>query len=350
MKTLIYTLSALMLLVACREENLHLPTDFSYEIPPEEISEDVNVGAYFYHYNTEDWNQLLPFEPLQGKYDALSPEVMVQQRTWADQAGVDFFIFSWNHTGQDEALISNFVTGRNQSVKMVINYNLAHLNAKPDAPLVGAKLDSMINDFRNLAASHFRQDYYFAVNGQPVVLISPVNLPVSLSASVDFPSIVAALNEAMTAAGIDLYLMGEITEGWLPPQRYSPSLRAMDAVVLKDWATENYDRSVFFASFSDQNWSHWNDSTEVWGIDFVPCIFPGFTDKAMNPESVLYDIERSETFYTDYSNVAKRNLGDSRIVLVNSWNNFQRGTALEPAQTYGTTYLDITRTQFTVNP
>ncbi len=41
-------------------------------------------------------------------------------------------------------------------------------------------------------------------------------------------------------------------------------------------------------------------------------------------------------------------MSKKRIVLVNSWNNFQVGTTLEPAKEYGTTYLDITKKEFKV--
>lgn len=350
MKAPLYLIVTFLLLAGCQEENEYLPTNFNYDIPPEEITEDVSVGAYYYPYETETWTTPSAFSPLAGEYRSLNPEVMTQQRDWAAEAGVNFFIFDWNNTPEDEALLNNFISGRNNAVQMVINFNLAHLNATPDTPLAGEKLDTLVSELRQLATEHFTKEYYFTTNGQPVVLISPINQPISVSGSLDFPAIISALREALTAAGVELYMIGEITEGWLPPQRYSESLRAMDAVVLKDWSTENYDRSVFFASYSDQNWSHWNDSTMVWGVDFVPCIFPGFTDKAMNPESVLYDIDRSEEFYSTYSQVAKRNMSDRRMVLINSWNNYSLGTAIEPTQEYGTTYLEITKSQFKVTP
>ncbi|HEX7847933.1 MAG TPA: glycoside hydrolase family 99-like domain-containing protein, partial [Chitinophagaceae bacterium] len=116
-----------------------------------------------------------------------------------------------------------------------------------------------------------------------------------------------------------------------------------------NWSTDNYDRSVLFNPFSDMNWKNWTDSTTQWGIDFTPCIFPGFNDKKFAPTSKLYDIGRTPEFFTDYCNVAKRNMGSKRIVLINSWNHFQMGTSLEPATEYGTTYLDITKTQFKLN-
>ena len=46
------------------------------------------------------------------------------------------------------------------------------------------------------------------------------------------------------------------------------------------------------------------------------------------------------------SNVAKRNIGSKNIVLVNSWNNYQKGTNLEPTEENKSEFLKITRNQF----
>jgi hypothetical protein len=143
--------------------------------------------------------------------------------------------------------------------------------------------------------------------------------------------------------------MGEITSGWLPPVRYAPAIKAMDAVNLNNWSTDGYDRSVFFASYSDMNWKNWTDSTTSWNIDFTPVIFPGFNDKAMTPASKLFDLGGSKEFYVDYCNVAKRNMSKKRIVLINSWNNFQMGTSIEPTVEYGKLFLETTKKEFKIN-
>lgn len=59
-------------------------------------------------------------------------------------------------------------------------------------------------------------------------------------------------------------------------------------------------------------------------------------------------MERTEKFFIDYCNVAKRNLGSKRFVIVNSWNDFCKGNALEPGEEYGTSSLEILKDQFSV--
>ena len=273
---------------------------------------------------------------------------MAQHRAWADAGGVDFFIFNWNGASTGDPLLNAFVNGRTEKVKMVINYNTAHLSATNASPLTGAKLTTMINELKTLVANHFTKDYYFRTGNKPVILITPLNLSTSAAASIDFTQVIPSVKTALNAVGVDLYVLGEITTGWLPPVRYATATKAMDGVTATNWSTDVYDRSVFFNAFSDQNWKNWTDSTTKWNVDFTPTIFPGFNDKKTSPASKMYDVGRTAPFYTDYCNVAKRNMASKRIVLINSWNSFQFGTSLEPTTEYGNTYLDITKAQFKV--
>lgn len=348
MKRTLHIAAAIILLASCKKEDLYLPPNFNYDIPQVNLTENANVGAYYYNYSPADWAKKYSDTPVLGQYSALNAEVMAQHRAWADVGGVDFFIFNWNGAASGNPLLGSFINGRNNHVKMVINYNIAHLSATNAAPLTGTKLNTMINEFKGFAADHFGKDYYFKVKGQPVVMITPLNLASNAASSVNYATVIPALRKSMDSLGVDLYIIGEITSGWLPPQRYAPAIKVMDGVDLSNWSTDVYDRAVFFPSYSDMNWKNWSDSTTQWGVDYVPCVFPGFNDKTMSPASKLYDIVRTEKFYTDYCNVAKRNMGRERIVLVNSWNNFQVSSALEPAKTYGTKYLELTRSQFKV--
>lgn len=348
MKKLFNISCLIIVLVSCKKQDQYLPPNFNYKIEPVAITENVNVGAYYFNYTAADWSKKYTFTPEKGEYNALTPAIMDQHRQWADQGGVDFFIFNWNGAATGDPLLNSFVNGRNSNVKMVINYNTAHLAATNSSPLTGAKLTTMINELKTLATNHFTKDHYFKTGDQPVILITPLNLSSSATTSIDFTTVIPAVKQALSSVGVNAYIMGEITTGWLPPQRYVTATKVMDAITANNWSTDVYDRFVFFNAFIDQNWKNWTDSTSTWKVDFTPVIFPGFNDKVMTPASKLYDIGRTPEFYTDFSNVAKRNMSRKRIVLINSWNNFQFGTTLEPAKEYGSTYLDITKKEFKV--
>jgi hypothetical protein len=348
MKNILYAIWIVLLLGSCNNEEEYLPTNFNHPIPQVNITENVNVGLFYYNYTPADWTKKYTGTPTLGEYSALTPSVMDQHRTWADLGGIDYFIFKWNGAA-DDSLLNNFKTGRTQNVRMVINYNTAHLGASASSPLEGDKLTTMTDELKTFASAHFGSDDYFKINGNPVLLITPVDASLG---SVDYTAVIPAVRTELSSIGVNPFIIGEINGGWLPPQRYSTANQAFDAVVLSDWKADGnygYDRSVFFAPFIDYAFINWSDSTTAWGIDFVPCILPGFDDRVMSPSSKIFTVERSINFYTDMCNVAKSNMGINRIVTINSWNDFQYGTTLEPTQEYGTDYLEVTRTQFKIN-
>ena len=349
MKRLLYIATLSIVLFSCKKQEKFLPPDFNYKIPDVPVSQDVNIGAYYSNYSGTDWSKKYTGIPTLGEYSALDASVMAQHRMWADKGGVNFFIFNWNGAASGDPLLNSFTNGRSEQVQMVINYNTAHLSASNGSPLTAAKLEKMINEVKSLATTHFDKEYYFKIDGKPVVLVTPLNLSSNAANSIDYTTVVPAVKQALNDIGIEIYLVGEISSGWLPPQRYATAIKSMDAVVLNNWSTTTYDRASFFASFSDINWKNWKDSTTAWGtVDFVPCVFPGYNDKTMSPSSKVYDIERTVDFYKNYCNVAKLNMSDKRLVFINSWNHFQVGNTLEPTVEYGETYLEATRKNFKV--
>lgn len=348
MKNIIYLIIITLTVFSCKKEDQYLPPVFNYPIPQVDITSNVIAGAFYYNYVAADWAKKYTYTPQLGEYNALTASVMAQHRAWADAGGIDFLTITWDGTIGDP-LLTSFVTGRNENVKLVINYNTAHLKATNAAALVGAKLTTMLSEFKTLSANHFTKGHYFTINGNPVVMITPINLLTTAAASIDYVAVVAALKADLKLAGITPFIIAEITSGWLAPQRYSTVLKSFDAVVLSNWTCNGnygYDRSVFYPAFTDESFRNWKDSTTVWGNNFVPCISPGFDDKVMTPASKNFNLERSTQFYIDNCNVAKRNMGTKRIVMINSWNNFQYGTTIEPTKEYGLEYLNITKSQF----
>ena len=122
-------------------------------------------------------------------------------------------------------------------------------------------------------------------------------------------------------------------------------LKVMDAIVITTWNTSDYDRWWAFYSFVDLSYQNWKTTLEKMGVEFVPCIFPGFEDPSSSSQRA---IARTEANYIDYTNVAKRSMGEHQLVIVNSWNDFMKGTSLEPATEYGAKYLELTKKAFKV--
>lgn len=315
-----------MLFYACKKNEPTLVPNFNYEIPQVELDGDVHVGAYYFF------------------YDSLSNIDRQKHFSDAEKGGVDYFVMPYTSELSNDN-IQKTLDANTSSVKWVLNYSLSQLNATNDSPLTGLKLTKLLDDFNNLATLYITKDNYYKVNGKPLIIINALNLSANTAQSINFGEVVAALKNSLKAQGIEAYVVGEMTTGWIPPQRYANAIKAMDAVTLSNWGTDNYDRSNFFPSFLDLNWKNWTDSLSKWEVDFIPNILPGFDDKLTNVNSKLYVLERSSDFYNDLTNVAKRNMGTSRIVLIHSWNDVSKLTGIEPKAPYGNTYIDITKKQ-----
>ncbi|MBE5034397.1 glycoside hydrolase family 99-like domain-containing protein [Gallalistipes aquisgranensis] len=356
---LLGTVLAGAVFVSCDKDE-YLPPDknkYIYDIPQITLTESARVGAYYTNIATTYWRKdgapQYTGTPVLGEYTSLTESVMEQHVEWADEAGLDYFVFGWNAGSTDDALLSLFASKRAaDGVRMVVNFNTSHLGISNDQPLQSdEKLTQMRTEFTEKMLPLFQSDAYFRVGDRPVVLISPVNLSSAALNSIDYSQVLPALRDEMAAYGIDLYIIGEFTNGWTAPVNYPRNnLAPFDGITLKDWSTNDYDRRFGYFSFIDLNWQNWTRFLSPLGTDFVPCVFPSYDDKVYSPTSTDYTFGKggSTEDYVTNCNLAKKNMGPQRLILLNSWNNFQKGTNLEPTTENKSAYLGVTRAQFIV--
>ncbi len=344
------TLCMGIFLMACKKETQLIDKDkYVYDIPAVKLNDNAKVGAYYFNYTATDWAKTHSDISLLGKpYNAVTDAtIFPKQLTWADEAGVDYLIFKWNASATDNSLLNAFAAGRTtQNVKMVIGFNAAHLSATNASPLTGAKLQTMINDFKTLVTQHISKPYYYKIGDRPVILITPLNLSSSALTSIDYKTVIATLRTEFTALGLNPYFIGELSTGWVAPVNYDiNALTAMDAIVLSAWNTADYDRWWAFTSYLDLSWQNWKSFLTKSNVEFIPCIFPGYNEVSTATQRVF---ERTAKTYTDYTNVAKHNMGKNNMVIINSWNDFTKGNALEPSTKFNKEYLELTKQAFKV--
>lgn len=348
---LVIIIMAVTTLSACKKDNEteDFASKYKYPIPAVKLTTDAMVGAYYFNYSSTDWNKEQSDTPLLGKpYNAVTDEnVLPQQMKWGDEGGVDYFIMKWDATATDNSLLDAFVSARtNQNVKMVIDYNTSHLKASNTSPLEGDKLQTMLNDFTSLVKKYISKDFYYKIGDRPIILLTPLNLSSSKLSSIDYKSVADTLRRELKKQGIDPFFIGELSTGWTAAVNFDQTaLAAMDAIVLTSWNTPDYDRWWAFYSYVDLNYQNWKSSLEKLNIEYAPCIFPGYNE----PNSATQRIfERSDSNYTNYCNVAKRSMGKNQLIIINSWNDFSKGTELEPSKEYNKQFLEITKREFKV--
>lgn len=339
-----------LVFASCKKEPLLIDKEkYVYDIPAIKLSSNAKVGAYYLNYTTTDWNKVHSDTSLLGKgYNSVTDAtIFPQQLNWADEAGVDYLIFKWNASATDNSLLNAFATRRtNQNVKMVIAFNTAHLSATNASPLTGTKLQTMIAEFKTLVTQHISKGYYYKIGDRPVIMITPLNLAAAALTSIDYKTVMTTLRTEFTALGINPYFIGEIATGWTSPLNFDQTaLAAMDAVVLTTWNTPDYDRWFAFYSFVDLSWQNWKDAMDKLNVEYVPCIFPGYNEPSAPTQRIN---ERTEANFVTFTNVAKHSISKNNMVIINSWNDFAKGTALEPSKKFNKQYLGITKREFKV--
>lgn len=365
LKKYLLALTALIL-AACSKDDEFLPPEWDYDIPQTSLKAQTQIGAFYSNKVDQNWASAQGYTPKLNLvtdeetgevetvvYTSTQDGILTKQCEWADRAGIDFFIFPWNNSADDKGLLSafEFYHTEQTKVRIAINYSFSHLRLTALSG-EGTDFDALVAEFKTLYTSLFSKDYYYRMpDGRPVII-----LPGNTADTYDYALFIPAFREAMRAyteelqqadpsvssSAMDFYIIGENSANWAAPQTNEAASRHLNGNYLKKWyPTTYYERWYCFYSFTDMAWQNWTKYAKGWGNDFVPCIFPEYyiTEKGAR------SIERSEKNYTDFCNVAKRNMGSQHIILINSWNDFSTDCALEPAVEYENTYLDITRSQ-----
>jgi hypothetical protein len=357
-------------LFSCKKNDPTVKDNFlNYQIPDVPATSNYTVGAFYYSFST--FNANITEVPVVGKYTytlGVPPDGVMQKHI--DQAGtakIDYFIFSLRSPTMDvvnyrvdSTVVNAFLTAPNSSnIKFAISYNLSigTLGITNSGGTSGngvtletntAKLAGFYADFKRLAFFLAKANYQ-KVNGKYLLLINNAQ---DLNSN-DNVALYKQLRANMSALGFELYIVG-MQNRWSPPERYYYRFQnctdAMYEANMGDVAGDN-DRYWNFPQYTDQNWAYWKKTIESWNMEFVPCVMAGFNYQIGNPTTNQLSVKRTAdgSWYKTFTNVAKRNASKSRLIFVDSFNNFSVDSQIEATQSYGTTYLDITRQAFKVN-
>jgi hypothetical protein len=99
----------------------------------------------------------------------------------------------------------------------------------------------------------------------------------------------------------------------------------------------------------DQAWSYHKETLETYNIEYIPTISPSHNPKINNPGSTNIVIDKDTGWFSGNSNVARKVSGSHNLVILDSFNDWNRGTQIEAATSYNDEYLNILRQQFKMN-
>lgn len=402
-KLLISSLFFIFLAVSCKDDAVQVIPNYIYDIPQTNLKTKAVVGCY-YMYTLQMvtipnvgtipnpvWAQSIDSPTVAATlvlYDPIAhPAVMAAQTDSASKYGIDYFIFDWSEssttrgaTGFSTKLINVFAAQPkvvDNSLKMIFKWNAsAKLNytklnngiatvatALSDSvrlinpsdtthnlaitatsrKLCDQVLTKFLDDAKYLDFTYLHKSYYYQIEGRPVLMFNytPTNQFIDWAFAVD-----TLRKTIVKQSGINPYIIIDYPVSWSPPELNKSVLEKGDAVSIQNMKCNLYDRYLGYFSFMDMNWALWNSTLKTWGKDFLPAIWPAYYRKNETTPSAYYDLTRSPANYINYCNVAKRNIGSKNMVIINSWNDFKFGAALEPCKAFGSDYLKITKDQF----
>ena len=119
-----------------------------------------------------------------------------------------------------------------------------------------------------------------------------------------------------------------------------------------DWA-----RSYMYPQYINENYKYNRQYTLTnYNIDFIPAISTSYNAWMWNGTD-RYNVPiqmHDEGLFHDMCNVAKINLGQHPMVIIDAFNNWESGSSIEPndpyyGNGYGMKYLNIVREEFKLN-
>ena len=324
-----------------------------WKAPDVKLTGDANIGAYYnLSFNDTNWVNIDPlYLPLLGKYNSASADIIKQHLDWSLQAGIDFWVC--DHSPETDSIILNIfpnVPGI-ENIKLASSLNLSYLSGVDPIDLTNeASIQSVVSQFI-LMKPIFDLPNYLKIDSKPVIVLQDVfaylpqpNYLAGDSADERAVAITQLRTLLKDSTGYDYYFIGNYIN-FFPPERYPDYVVSFDALTTR-MITNTKAVTNFLNQNIDLSYEHWKSYLDNRSIPFVPSVFPGVNDTTYLGRGNDV-IVRNEEFFSDGCNVAKKYMDDNlRLILINSLNNWLEGTQVEPADIYGTVYMDIVKNEF----
>ncbi|WP_445756770.1 glycoside hydrolase family 99-like domain-containing protein [Polaribacter sp.] len=341
---------------SCTEDNITEAgnTILDYDIPQVPVTSNYLVGSIYHRFGRLD---RVVEAPSIGIYNGNlgDPIVYEEHVKQAQTAGIDFFVFEMRSSyniaqyDQDVSFMDGLLTAPNANdINFAIRYNFGSMSLNNNNRIERKNLVAkFIDDFTKMTP-YFQKSNYMSVDNKKVVYITNAfNL-----FSDDNSALYQQMRTELRNLGFELFIIGEQLE-WTPTLRFDfRFVNAVDAVTHKTYALINvneYDRFNTFHKFTDIAFNIHKDIWSNHNIEYIPTISPSINVRLQNPGSPTFIIEKKSQWFRDFCNIARRTTGTNRIVILDSFNNWNNDTQVETAESYGEDYLKIVREEFKAN-
>ena len=310
----------------------------------------VDLFAYYYPwYDAGDWSRH-PYvgTPTLGLYGTDDPVAAEQHIAWCKDAGITGLCVSWwgEGTQTDRHLQAGLLAADNaDEVAFCIYYEsmkLDRLDGRGDTSVDFAQpavMEQFMEDMRYLAATYFERDNYYRIDGRPVVGLYLTRVFNGFTAEH-----AAQLREAV---GVDVFLIGD--EAYYGPQE-SPATARHGAGIFDAYSAYNMhtdprieDGEPALTYMLREAWPVYTRWVEDPGTWFMPKVMPSYRD-FRGHDALTGSADEFEQMLHAATELAANDPAASRtVIFITSFNEWWEGSTIEPADEYGTGYLDAVR-------
>lgn len=291
-------------------------------------------------------------EPVLGEYSSRDPLVIQQHVTWANRAGIDFFAIPWRGTGSwGHETLADYLVPNASFAGMtwcLIYETPTVLAGSPDASTINltqAARDTLLQHLLLFRDRFFGLPNYLRLGGRPVIFLRKSRL-IAGDARIALNAIRIAY--ADSTGGESYYLVGDEAIWGAVGAPDASRISAMDAITGIDLAVlpahNGYPQGTGFVNDLDTMWREYALAGSALDppVPLFPTVLPGFNDRAAGPSlhpvisrELSAVISRRGGSYEAIWNVAGGRVGSPAVVLLNSFNDWQRDTQIEPVADNG---------------
>jgi hypothetical protein len=258
--------------------------------------------------------------PEDGPYDSRDPLRIRAQFARARAAGLNGFAVSWRGHEREEALGLAALFGQAAEAGLVLApyYETGELSRR------GAL--GIARDLGRLLDRHGREGAWLRVSDIPVVFLYESH---HLR-----PSAWDVVRAHLAAAGRRLFLVADVrSPEWLAARPdWLPRFDAFHVSTPAGFLSRGRDLDQAYAALATLG--------RAAGRPFVPAVGPGFDDRSVRQPATIVDRAGGGTYDRTWQAALSV---DPPWVLVSTWNEWHRGSEIEPSVEHGHRYLDATR-------
>ena len=275
------------------------------------------LAFYYAWFDANTWTMPLPDQP-RAPYISADPIAIENHVLMAQQAGIDALVLDWYGPQ-----VENNQTETNFRIlldKVAIHGLKASLTVDIAGPFIN-NLDELTNALLVVRDQHAPHGAFLRIEGKPVVFFWRQNLY-----SMD------------TWRQLRQQIDPEHNMLWIAEGIHPEALEVFDGLYLYSVAWSNDPAAVL---------TRWGNEVRRWAQNlnarryWVATVMPGYNDLATGRTDAFIQ-ERAEGAYYR-ATWAGAIQSDADWVVITSFNEWLEGTAIEPSQNYGDSYIHLTR-------